>query len=658
MGIHTPETLVKISLTADEIRSAIPTACTKEDGSLKSEGSISNLQSCFNQMLSLDLLSDECLVEQLLVDFDSTLELVRNIASKDTNKRVWRSYLNDIRTAAVAAADLKDLSIGNKNFSEALTICLKRKFGEHLSNHKLCYEMNTELGLPNSNDNVYRWMTGKALPANAKSIIVVKKLDTFFNANGVLLSKVKATFFRKNELTQAKPPSERIELPHALQKDIEAYVEWRKDGVKPSSPEGYLFNCSARTKDDRRKVTLLSRLVVDKWQLASTGVCHSEHRFIKTVTLFARYIKETLPDRFNEIRLSYLFDHDYVSGFINYIKNRGTLRIGIQALEWIKSECVPNKYISLSCRSNYMEEGLTPLQCMDEWIDELNFLHTELKIDLKEMEDLVVELDGARNVEWMLVKDTPWYYINEMSNLLFNNIGISPRPYRDARVSMLFDMLTVNPIRISNMCSLVWKGSLSSFDVRKLQNEEICALLFDRELDRFVLFVHKEQLKNRPSKKLNSIYQPYPKSMTKKFKSYLNIREDHLNSYDWVSDIFFPIAVFNNSKTKNSRTDVDGNVDLSMPANGLGNHLSRRTKAICDYFFPEEELPSGINPQGMRHLMASLYLKDHPEDYTGLATLLMDDLNTVISIYAKRDDRGNHKRIASWAEKNISNHNE
>lgn len=658
MGIHTPGTLVKTFLTADEIRSAIPTACIKEDGSLKSEGSISNLQSCFNQMLSIGLLSDECLVEQLLVDFDSTLELVRGIASKDTNKRVWRSYLNDIQTAAVAAADLKDLSIGNKNFSEALTICLKRKFGEHLSNHKLCYEMNGELGLAKTNDNVYRWMTGKGLPAKADSIALVKKMDTFFNANGVLLSKVKATFFRKNELTQAKPPSEIIELPHALQKDIEAYVEWRKGGAKPSSPEGYLFNCSARTKDDRRKVTLLSRLVVDKWQLASTGMCHSEHRFIKTVTLFARYVKETFPDRLNELRLSYLFDHDYVSGFINYIKNRGTIRIGIQALEWMKSECVPNKYISLSCRSNHMEEGLTPLQCMDEWLDELNFLHTELKIDLKEMEDLVVKLDGARNVEWILAKDTPWYYINEMSNLLFNNIGISPRPYRDARVSMLFDMLTVNPVRISNMCSLVWKGSLSSVDIRKLQNEEICALLFDRELDRFVLFVHKEQLKNRSSKKLNSIYQPYPKSMTNKIKSYLNIREDHLNSYDWVSDVFFPVAVFNDKETEAKRTDAEGNVDLSMPANGLGNHLSRRTKAICDYFFPEEEVPSGINPQGMRHLMASLYLKDHPEDYTGLATLLMDDLNTVISIYAKRDDRGNHKRIASWAEKNISNHNE
>lgn len=55
----------------------------------------------------------------------------------------------------------------------------------------------------------------------------------------------------------------------------------------------------------------------------------------------------------------------------------------------------------------------------------------------------------------------------------------------------------------------------------------------------------------------------------------------------------------------------------------------------------------------MRHLMATLYLKDHPKDYTGLATLLMDELTTVTNIYAGRNDKENHEEIESWNGSNL-----
>ena len=56
----------------------------------------------------------------------------------------------------------------------------------------------------------------------------------------------------------------------------------------------------------------------------------------------------------------------------------------------------------------------------------------------------------------------------------------------------------------------------------------------------------------------------------------------------------------------------------------------------------------GINPHAMRHLMATLFLRYNNDNYSVLATLLMDDLATVMGVYAKRSDHANHEKISTF----------
>jgi integrase len=639
MGISVSEELVQPVLTADAIRNTLPQVCLTDDGSPKSEGSIKNILAGFNQMLKAGLLDESRLAQQMEEGFALTKKSVQQHEAIH-GKKSWPSFLNDVRSAA---NEIINFDTSKMTFSETLTALSNKYFGGLLSKVKLSEKLE-ELEPSIKSVTFRNWLSGKYHPQAAESIKAINSLDIKFNANGALSCKVKQSI-RDGKKEVSSPKEEVVLLPKLLKEDMDAYISFRKSGIKPNIDKSPYLNIKPTSKIENRKLKQL-KILHD-----NTVEDITANNYMAYARLFAKFIKKEYPDKFKSLRLSALFNHDYLDDFTNYIVNRGTITTGILYFRWIKSECDKNTYASVFVSSeDEFCEGI------DDWLEDLDFLKIDIKNKITKIEIDFEELDGARNVEWILDKKDPFYYVNQISEGLWREATCSVKPASETFSAMIFDILIPCPIRKKNLASLRWVGSLSDYEIRKLHKEKTSALYFNQAENNYVIYCHKSQLKNKKAKSINSIIQPLP-HLTDKFNRLLLVRQNHIEKYKWETDILFPMLLMPNKPAK-SRIDKDGNIiNFKMSGASIGALLSSATKGIINIFFPEENVERGINPHGMRHLSASLYLKDNPDSFTALATLLMDTLETVTRIYARRDDLGNHVRIANWASRKTNGSN-
>jgi hypothetical protein len=594
MGIDESRSIEQTPLSAENIIKALPFTCKTSGGDFKTTQTLKNIKTSLKLMLENNLLHESSLNKELLVEFIETKERVREyIKGGKTWHRTWLTYLNDIKEAAKYALGINKHVTLSTSFAEVLTWFLHREYGAHLSKNKVCIEVAKDLFNKNSQkvcvNTVYNWMTAKRIPSGKASVQVVASLDEILRANGQLSGKIKTSFF--NELPSLVPirKASLMSFSPEFQKEINAYIKWRKEGLLPSTM-GYLADFRPKNKDERRKVSTYKRVQGSKWQTSSAGITSSEAVFIRICRLFLDLVNEKFPgktDRLESFRMSSMFNHEYMDIFVEYIKNRGCLCLGVMALTWLRSECGNNTFTSVYLKSDYpTEDDINAINEMEEWVDELLFLKIQIKLDMKALDDISEKLEGSRNVEWIINHDDPWHVINKTSKLM-NYVAIqSLRPYHDHRAATLFDLLLICPLRIGNMCSLVYSGELSDAEERKLQTTEVCAVYKRIRNGQFVIYVHKNKLKNRNGAKVNSVIQPIYKKLNAKIESYLATRKAHLESFQWETNLFFPITVIaNKEKAKEgARYDENGKlVDLATRPNTLSNHLSRRTKAIFDY---------------------------------------------------------------------------
>jgi hypothetical protein len=631
MDMSTQKTSEQPILTADAIRKTLPMVCLTEDGKSKSKKSINNILSGFNQMLKLGLL-DECrLVEQMEDEFALTKKTVKEYEAVH-GKKSYPSFLNDVRAAA---NDIINFDTSKMTFSDTLFIFAKRYFGVHLSKRKLSILLNEHAPLL-STSTYYNWLVGNQIPKLKKSIESLNLLDEKLGANGALSEKIKQTFIDSPKGDSKLKTA--FVLPAKLQKDVDDYVDFRTQNKIPEEMP-YLSNMPNRTKEERRKIRLLKSVSISEWSLPSSKI------FINSIILFAKFIMEKHPDKFDSMSLSTVLNHEYIIGFEDFLINRGTLSSGLRVLKWIKYESVKQSYASI-----YLHSEDSFCENIDDWLDELDLLNKDITLVMDRINKRHEQLDGARNIDWILIKDNPFDYIKIISDQLWKSSLYSSPSIAATAASIMFDMLLPCPIRAKNVREMRWFGRLSEPQIRKLHKEKVSALYFDESSDCFTIFVHKKELKNGSSTTISSIVQQLP-HLSDKFLQYLNVRDIYLETRKWETDILFPIMKIA-ANIQKSRLDESGEiVDFRLGNTGVLKLLQKHTKSAIDSHFPEENVEYGINPHGMRHLSASLYLKDNSSDYTGLATLLMDNLETVTRIYARRDDIGNHKKIAEWAVK-------
>lgn len=619
----------KSALTASMIRSQIPLSAKTSSGALKSPASIKNIIAGFNQMLANELLSEANLKSQLSENFKLTLNRVREYTKKNETGKQWPSFLNDIR---IAADDLVHLDTSKMPFSETLFLYARREFGAHLSKSKLATVLSEELekdqGKLLSVSTIRHWFYGRHSPVQHD---IVDVLDKFLRANGEIKKKLPSLWLKKTGSSHAKEMP--LQLPPALISDMENYISWRMDGIPPKINELLSELGKSRDKSDRRKYRVISKPISAQWQTSANGVVSGKMKFMAHVRAFSRFIHNEKPEIYSSLRMSHFFDEQLLADFVSWIISRGIFGYGLTYLRWLKSEAKRYALIFIDPPQKYICD-------FEEWEEELSLLSGEIEHFIKEIEQNYEALDGARNVEWILLKENPHDYVNMVSNELWRNARYSPSNYSltAARNALCFDIWRVCPIRRANMQALQYRGHLDTSAIRALQKEEVCALYFDVASKEFVVFCHLKTLKNQKSSSVSNIAQALPQSFNVRIEEYLHLRDQTLKKYNRESSfLWLPV--------------VHGR--LTEIPNQISQSFSRTTKRAIDTLFPQENVSYGINPHGMRHLAASLYLRDNPDDYTGLATLLMDNLETVIKIYAKRNDLDNAKKIKSWAAKHI-----
>jgi hypothetical protein len=630
MDISAPEELAQSALTAEEIRKTLPLVCLKDDGSPKSEGSIKNILAGFNQMIKVGLLNESCLSVQMESEFQLTLQRVREYA-KNHNKTQWPSFLNDVRAAAnyIINFDTSDMT-----FAQTLTVLSGKFFGVSLSKTKLS-DLLHELEPTVAASTYCQWMLGNNVPRFKRTTDAILSLDNKFNVNGALSSKVKKSFINKPQKDNEDDEVITFALPSSLKNEINTYIDFRVNGSKPKEMS-YLKNQEAISKTDKRKLRQLKSINNEKWTVPTANFFESQ------IIFFAKYMQEQHPEDFKSISMSSIFNIEFIEGIESYILQKGTVNTGLKFLSWIKSECSKNSYASV-----YLYSHDEFCENIDDWIEELDLLGVDLQLMYKRLESEHEVLDGARNVEWILEKENPIDYVKTISRGLWHEAEYSSVNIGPTAAAMIFDLLLPCPIRATNVSDLRWMGKLSLSEIRALHKTKTCALYFDESKQCHTVFVHKSQLKNSKSVTIKSIIQPLY-HLSDKIKQYLDVRKKHLEDRGWETDTLFPLMKVAPNIKKSRLDDLGNIVDFRIGRDGVYGLLSQATKAAINIYYPEENIEKGINPHGMRHLAASLFLRDNPDNFTGLATLLMDNLETVTRIYAKRDDKGNHEKIANW----------
>lgn len=163
------------------------------------------------------------------------------------------------------------------------------------------------------------------------------------------------------------------------------------------------------------------------------------------------------------------------------------------------------------------------------------------------------------------------------------------------RDALVLSMLTANPLRARNYILLSWR-------------EDGTGSLYRREDGQWRIRFGANDFKNDSEASHTDYDAPLPRALTKRIEEYIDE---------------YRLRILKNTPA----------VDLVFPAKGggkwenMGKQLARQTRRL---------IPGtpGFGPHAMRHLVATDWLRKHPNDFLTAAMLLHDKLETVLKNYA------------------------
>ena len=589
----------------------------------KSEQSIKNILATFNQLLKRGIIHENSLKNRFDSGFEQLRCEIKTHVQETAKNRQWLSHINDIRNAVdrVYAFDLSEMS-----FNEALLHLCKRKWGYTLSKHKLLCSLSHETNI--SLDTIYSWDRRNSIPNTSRGIARVTQLDEFFHTNGALRGKVNIACNAKY-ITEPYEKYPNFPLPDTLKKQLNDYIKFRVDGTPPNRK--VLFG---NEMDERQLRSLRNLKGKETWTKDCAGECYTKTYFLSRVQAYCNFIAKESKSLEKEVDwdIQLLMDHEWLYRFKEDSKTRGVFATSMDFFQNIHHECAPNSYFSTFHAFTKNKES---------WLREINLLKEECSAYSRELNKFRKSDKGKENIAFLLSSENLEELIAAIANELdrrqtyFNgSLKMS-----SALTAICFRALIELPLRVKNMCQLKYLEDFNPDDEPFINWP---SLFFDTRLKTYRVIIPKEFLKNRNSKGISDINYCYSTFLTPFIRRYLTLRENFFLKHRIKS----PYFLFTVSPSRNRSGE-------QTTVKNLGSLFSRATyKALVTLWgnFVKKHNLRGINIHAMRHLSATLFLKHHPENYSALATLLMDDLNTVISIYAKRDDQGNFEKIRNFSE--------
>jgi len=169
------------------------------------------------------------------------------------------------------------------------------------------------------------------------------------------------------------------------------------------------------------------------------------------------------------------------------------------------------------------------------------------------------------------------------------------------RDALLLSMLVANPLRARNYILMTWR-------------DDGTGSLYRREDGQWRIRFGAKDFKNDRGALQTQYDAPLPRSLTPRIEEYLDEYRPRLLAKNPNTPWAFP----NHNSEKWST-------------------LNRQVERLTRQFIPEAH---AFGPHAVRHIVATDYLRKHPNDFPTVAQLLHDKLETVLRVYAhlKQDD--------------------
>lgn len=614
-------------ITVDDVRQQI-------DMLDKTEGSRKNIKSGFNKMLQHGFIDCNKLQEQFSSEgFPTLLFDVKAWVSKSGVNKQWPSFLNDIK----AAVSNYTFSISEESsFVDTIRFFVHKKIGSHLSDTQVVNEIVNSSLFPSAFDksNVkatyLSWLKGRDVRCVVDLESKLRFFDDYLNANGVILKK--GLFFiaiNRNSGQKGKNGVLFLDLPPILLEELEQFSAWKIASKRPQDPPQFL-SLNAREKMKCRASN------TSCWTLDSDGSCGTKkavHGFLKAAHTYSVTVLER-----SDFRFCMFFDADFLDGFIGWFVERDALGAASKMLEWVASEAKDNTY-------THHYKIPPKFATFREWSEELKYISLIINESIRSINSNRVAIDGKRNVRFIIDSASPWIVYQEFLSVMKKIVQVKSGSLWCHASYLAFRWMIYAPLRLRNVSMLKWYGVVSERELLKIKSNESKSIgIFQREESGvFGVFVHFSHLKNKGSSSVESIYQEFV-GMDDEFSSYVRLRDSELSRLGVESE-YWAFGVSNSVKE-----GVGGRV---RPTH-VGNELVKISQQALSVMYPDEYNP-GVNPHGVRHLSATLYLNDNPDDYVGLSTLLMDKLETVLAVYAKVNNKQSALKIRTWANKRMNN---
>ena len=595
------------------------------DNTEKTPRSRKNIISGYNQMAALGLFNPELLVNTFVPidNFNNLVTQVKLFVKENSRNQSWPSFLNDIRAAVIKAATL---DITEMSFSDSLYSLGQKKYGR-ISKIELARILSKE------DDNIcyettYRWILGNTIPTLTTTIRKVKDiLDPLLNANGQLGNKLH--YPQKKKAKSELSTANHIKQSDRYIREVEQFFSYKLDNKYPKKDKPF----ESQVNDLNLKRTYFcSPENGRKWTRTTEGIFKGEEIRKYQFSFFFNSIKNFYPDGTDMISIGDLLNDKALEEMSELaISEEISKNTAIEILRIAKSECSIDSFLS-----QYYPDT-NQYTTFEEWKNYIEYLHTRIKRLIKSIEDVTPEQNGTKNVEFILRQNhkTQLNLHKDIMSLMIDRASTySPtsRASMYSYASAAYYQISIYgcPLRCDNFTSLIWLGEIDENREHQIKNGKKNAYIY-RVNNEYRIFVPKGMLKNRANKEITDISRSieYARKTIDKF---LKARDIYLKVNQKTSEYFFIDSV------------RCGRIKRRPLTNIFTNHTLRAIQNLN----PEMNHVNGINPHAMRHLSATLYLATHSQDFTGLSTLLMDSLATVLKIYAKNDHTGNSQIISDW----------
>ncbi|WP_434718151.1 site-specific integrase [Paraburkholderia sp. A1BS-2L] len=212
-----------------------------------------------------------------------------------------------------------------------------------------------------------------------------------------------------------------------------------------------------------------------------------------------------------------------------------------------------------------------------------------------------ISRDPTAPIQKLLNLQEPFAPVQKAIELLDLAAASSPSGSLDEalhkRDALLLSMLMANPLRRRNYVLMTW-------------NEDNTGVLYQRQDGQWrIRYAAANDFKNEGTSSNQGYDAPLPRALQNRIEVYLEEYRPRLVREAPDAAWVFPSSI----GTKWS---------------GLDRHVAKLTRRLIP------ETPSGFGPHAFRHLVATDYLRKHPNDFLTVAILLHDTLETVLKAYA------------------------